>query len=65
MDYIQKIKIAASLCGDVANIRESEYMRGICEFIADTEELDIEVYGEDLASRRDQVFADVETFMPS
>lgn len=59
MDYETKIKIAASLCEDV-DVDTSEYLRGIAEFLADSEELDVEKYGVELDVRSLQVRNDIE-----
>jgi len=63
MNYIQKIKIAGSLCDGVENVEENEYVRGISEFLADTEKLDIEEYGEELDVRSYGVRRDIERYI--
>ena len=63
MNYIQKIKIAASLCDGVEDIEQNEYARGISEFIADTEELDADKYGDELDVRSYGVRRDIERYI--
>ena len=63
MDYIQKVKIAGSLCDGVEDVEQNEYARGISEFIADTENLDIEEYGEELDVRSYGVSRDIERYI--
>lgn len=60
MDYETKIKIAASLCQDVEDVGTCEYLRGISEFLADSEELNEEKYGVELDVRSLQVRNDIE-----